>query len=81
MPRKLIPLTEEITNSESFSKFKSWQKNEDFSGPSTSSKADEKKVKAMVSKLDGTKKTDEDIFSTAPNRGPKGSTTSVIGII
>lgn len=72
MPRKLIPLTEDLANCESLMKFRNWEKNENFPAPSTGecSKTSGEKVKAMVSKWNRTmkKKVDDeklDIFSTA----------------
>lgn len=88
MPRKLIPLTDDITNSESFVNFKTWEKNENFSAHSTKEceqNTSGEKVKAMVSKWDRTKakRVDDeklDVFSTA-KKGPKDLATNVIGII
>lgn len=88
MPRKLIPLTEDLTNSESLMKFRNWEKNENFPAPSTGEceqKTQGEKVRALVSKWNRTKEkkvNDEklDIFSTA-KKAPKDFATNVIGII
>lgn len=81
MSRKLIPLTKDITSSESFGAARGRQV------APLSSKSKERplgeKVKALVSRLSGTNpvvKEKSETLSTT-NKGPKDSTTNVIGII
>jgi hypothetical protein len=84
MLRKLIPLTEDLTNSESLMKFRNWEKNGDFPAPTGGEcerKTSGEKVRAMVSKWNRTKekKVDDeklDIFSTA-KKAPKDFATNV----
>lgn len=84
MPRKLIPLTEDLTNSESLMKFRNWDRNENFPASSTGEckrKTPGEKVRALVYKWSRTKekKVDDeklDIFSTA-KRAPKDFATNV----
>lgn len=78
MSRKLIPLTKDITGSESFAAARSHQ-NPWLSGKSNERTLGEK-VKAIVTKLSGAKPTEED-KSSMTNVGPKDSATNVIGII
>lgn len=85
MSRKLIPLTAEISHSESLFNLTTWQRNENFAAPPTKQKRQPAgaKVKTMVTKWNGTKRAPQKadgIFSYTQN-GPEDSTTKVIGII
>lgn len=95
MSRKLIPLTAEISNSESLFNLTSWRRNENFPASFASRSCREpceiqpagKKVKMMVTKWNGTKKSPQkadnekfEIFLCSQN-GPEDLATKVIGII
>lgn len=80
MSRKLIPLTKDITSSESFAAARGRQV-----APLSSKPKDRplgEKVKALVSRLSGTNPVEKEKSETlSTNKGPADSTTSVIGII
>jgi hypothetical protein len=91
MPQKLIPLTDEISNSVSLFNLTSWQKNENLLIPSETEKCKKEplgeKVKSLVTKWNGAeklpRKVDDEkfhIFSTASD-SPEDLATKVIGII
>lgn len=82
MQRKLIPLTDDITSSESFSKLRIWQTNQKISAQTQHGESD-KKIEALLSKWNGTMKMDDeklDTFRTV-KKAPKDLAADVIGII